>query len=47
MAQSVLQYLKENLTIPGETATDFMQMWKELSTEDKSDLKAWATAEMG
>ena len=43
MPMSVLQYLKQEL---GSSASDFMNEWKRLSDEDKSDLKEWAAQEM-
>lgn len=40
-----LQYIKKHL-FPNVGSKDFMREWRELSDQDKKELKAWAEGEM-
>lgn len=40
-----VQYIGKHLRLPGETTQDFMAQWKDLSDEDKDDLRRWAEEE--
>ena len=43
---STLVYLRGQLTIPGESLSDFGQQWRSLTSEDRKELTALARKEM-
>jgi len=42
-AETILGYIRRNVTLPGDT---FITEYGKLTAKDKEDLKVWATAEM-
>ena len=45
-AANPLIYLRRELTLPGETLSDFGKVWRSLSTEDRAELTDAARKEM-
>ena len=43
MAKSAVSYIKQELTLPGES---FVPEWRRLSDKDKTELKQYAEDEM-
>ena len=43
---STLVYLRDQLTIPGESLSDFGKQWRSLTSEDRAALSALARKEM-
>lgn len=42
-AQTVLSYIRQNVTLPGE---NFINQYGKLTVQDKADISAYAIAEM-